>query len=61
LLENANVKESYIVEFNELLKEIEVLDRKLWMLEHFESARIEVVKEIAEQKRKQNVDSIFNN
>lgn len=61
LLENANVKESYIVEFNELLKEIEVLDRKLWMLEHFESARIEVVKEIAKQKRKQNVDSIFNN
>jgi hypothetical protein len=61
LLENANVKESYIVEFNELLKEIEVLDRKLWMLEHFESARIEVRKEIAEQKRKQNVDSIFNN
>jgi hypothetical protein len=51
LIENANVKESDIVEFNELLKEIEVLDRRLWMLKYFESAKIEVEKELAEQNR----------
>ncbi|MDD4777054.1 MAG: hypothetical protein PHV53_02080, partial [Fermentimonas sp.] len=59
LVENANVKESYILEFNDILKQIEVLDRKLWMMKHFESAKIEVEKEFTEQKRKQEIDSLF--
>lgn len=59
--ENSNVQESDITNLNKVLRALEFINRRLWMVKYFESSKSELEKELIEQKRKQEVDKLFQN
>lgn len=61
LPENGDVSEIDILSVNKILNSLEELDRQLWVVKHFNVTKDKIQKEDLEHKRKQQVDSLFNN